>query len=95
MNNSLVVIIGIGTVFIGLISIVILCKIVSWCCQIKSKNSDVPYESETVIPAPVSAPTKKAEIPNRREVVAAIATAIAEDLGTDVSAIRILSIEAL
>ena len=31
-------------------------------------------------------------VPNRSEVVAAVSAAIAEDLGTDVSAIRILSL---
>ena len=40
--------------------------------------------------APVSAP---APIPNKGEMVAAIAAAIAEDLGTDVKGIRIKSIK--
>lgn len=90
-SNGFVCLLGIGTVFVGLISIIILCKIIGWCCQrgVKQSNADAP--------AAVSAPAAPitAEIPNRRETVAAIAAAIAEETGSDISAIRILSIERL
>ncbi len=95
MNNLFVVVMGIGTVFAGLIAIIILCKIIGWCCQLGSKkqdNQDIGITDAPATPAP-AAPARKVEIPNRRETVAAIAAAIAEDLGTDISAIRILSIE--
>lgn len=97
MNNLFVVLLGIGTVFIGLICIILLCKVISLLCQFgnkdeKTNTSDIPAAPTT---APVSNRSAKAVIPNRRETVAAIAAAIAEDLGTDVSAIRILSIEQL
>lgn len=94
MNNLFVVLLGIGTVFVGLIAIIILCKVISWCCQLGAKKEDVIPPAAPSVPAPAAAPVK-AVIPNRGEVVAAIATAIAEDLGADVSAIRILSIEQL
>lgn len=89
-----VVLLGISTVFVGLICIIVLCKILGVCCQLLSKKES---GEDTVAPSPV-APTASpmpAVIPNRRETVAAIAVAIAEDLGTDVSAIRVLSIEQL
>ena len=35
------------------------------------------------------------EIPNRQEMIAAVSAAIAEELGKDVSAIRILSVKKL
>ena len=94
VNDLFVVVMGIGTVFVGLICIIILCKILGVCCQLlaKKETNELPAPAPKA-PAP-KAPTP-AVIPNRRETVAAIAAAIAEDLGTDVSAIRIVSIEQL
>lgn len=95
IEDSYVIVLGIGTVFVGLVCIVILCKILSAFCKGLNKN-----DATNSAPAPkAAAPAPKAPvpavIPNRRETVAAIAAAIAEDLGTDISAIRILSIEKL
>ena len=42
--------------------------------------------------APVAAPAADV-IPNRGELVAAVSAALAEELGTDVTAIRIVSIK--
>ena len=51
-----------------------------------------PSEAEQPqVPAAAAVPAPAA-IPNRGELVAAISAAIAEDLGTDVSAIRIHSL---
>ena len=75
---------GIGTVFVGLISIIILCKIVSFCCN---GAKDKPT-AKTEVQAPVVVGQK---IENRQEIIAAVSVAIAEELGTDVSALRILS----
>lgn len=82
---------GVGIVFVGLILIIIICKILGFVCQFCSKISD--KKSNMMADAPTAAPTSPAQISNRRETVAAISAAIAEDLGTDVSAIRIISIE--
>lgn len=84
---------GVGTVFVGLICLIILCKILGALCSI---NNKLPENKKTAPAVVASAPATKAvpaEIPNRRETIAAISAAIAEDLGIDVSAIRILSIE--
>lgn len=92
INDWFVVAMGVGTVFVGLICIVILCKILGVCCQILAKKEN----GEVAPSAPVAPAVTKAVpavIPNRRETVAAIAAAIAEDLGEDISAIRIVSIE--
>lgn len=75
---------GIGTVFVGLIAIIIVCKIVSFCCK---GSKDNPVEQKEV-QAPVALPQ---QIENRQEIIAAVSVAIAEELGTDVSALRILS----
>jgi Na+-transporting methylmalonyl-CoA/oxaloacetate decarboxylase gamma subunit len=76
---------GIGTVSIGLICIIILCKIVSAICI----ASDKKKSDQTTTAAP-SAPAGTI-IENRQELIAAISAAVAEELGKDVSAIRILS----
>ena len=90
INNWFVCGLGIGTVFLGLVCIIVLCKIISLFCG-KEKKAPV------VAPAPVTAPvpTTKAAIENKQELIAAISAAVAEELGTDVSAIRITSFKKL
>ncbi len=85
MNNTFVVCMGIGTVFVGLICIIILCKIIGAICMASEKNNSKPVKE-----APVTA-TVAEPIQNRQEIVAAVSAVIAEELGKDISAIRILS----
>ena len=84
-----VVLLGVGTVFVGLICIVLICKLTGAVVSGTQKSEEAPA------PAPVTAAPVAAEIPNKQELVAAVSAAIAEDMGTDVSAIRILSIKRL
>ena len=96
-KDAYTIALGIGTVFVGLICLIVLCKILSVCVKLLNKNSESqvsPASTSQPNNSAVSAPTP-AVIPNRREFVAAIAAAIAEEEGTDISAIRILSIEKL
>ncbi len=86
-DNVTATLIGLGTVFVGLICIILLCKLVGAFFTMSEKKAQV---SEA---APVAHQATAVEIPNRGETVAAIATAIAEATGSDISAIRILSIE--
>ena len=89
MSNAFVVALGMGTVFVGLICIIILCKIVGAVCMAADKKNAHPVNAaDNVTAVPV-------EIENRQEIIAAVAAAVAEDLGTDVSAIRILSFKKL
>ena len=81
--NWFVVVMGVGVVFLGLICIIVLCKIVALFCKGKSTKA-----KET---APVQTAAASAPIENRQEIIAAVAAACAEELGTDVSAIRIHS----
>ncbi len=84
ISNGFVVAMGIGVVFVGLVCIVVLCKIMSFFCK----------EKETVAqaPAPVAVPpVQAAPIANKQELIAGICAVIAEELGTDVSSIRVLS----
>ena len=51
-------------------------------------------KKEEVKPATTeSAPAVNDEIPNREELVAAVCAAIAEEEGTDITAIRVVSIK--
>ncbi len=74
---------GIGTVFLGLIAIIILCKIIGLFCSASVKKEEKAQA--------VKAPAKSEKIENRQEIIAAVSAVIAEELGTDISALRILS----
>lgn len=87
-SNTFVVLLGIGTVFFGLICIIILCSITGAICKAFAKN---PAKAQPQVASAASAPVP-CEIPNRGEFVAAVSSALAEELGTDVSSIRIYSI---
>ena len=83
---------GMGIVFFGLVCIIILCSIMSAIL----KNSTAKKKEETAAaPAAATQPVQEAQIPNREEMVAALSAVIAEELGKDVSAIRIVSLKKL
>ncbi len=84
---------GFGLVFIGLISIIIICKIMGAICQLFIKEDKAPKEKK--VKASKQEAPAKFEIPNKGEFVAAVSAALAEEMGKDVSAIRILSIKKL
>ena len=84
----LVCLIGIGVVFAGLAIIIGLVELMNFVtnkAQSKKKaNAPAPAQSAT-------APTQSAVIENRDELVAAVCAAVAEENGTDISAIRVIS----
>ena len=82
---GMVVLLGVGIVFVGLICIVIVCSIFGLIGKTGNKTKK-PKEGGLQVAA-------EEEIPDRQEFVAAVSAAIAEELGKDVSAIRILSIK--
>ena len=85
-----VCLLGIGVVFLGLICLILLCFVVRFFSNTKAKEEDA-----VVIPsAPVNQTSNvsaPAVIENRQEILAAVSAALAEELGEDVSSIRILS----
>lgn len=88
------VIMGIGTVFFGLICLIILAMVMSAVVKRMGKSAAAP--AAPTAPAAHAAPAAETgAIPNRQAMIAAIAAAIAEDLGTDISGIRILSVKKL
>lgn len=87
--NWFVICLGVGTVFVGLIAIIIICKIMSALCG--SGRADKSKKKES---AP-AASAVSAVIENRQEIIAAVTAAAAEEMGADVSAIRVLSFKKL
>lgn len=91
MSDTLFVcLMGIGTVFVGLICIIIVCKIVSSIIRATEK-ADVKKATMTT---PANN-TVSNEIPDKQRLIAAVSAVIAEELGTDVSALRIKSFKKL
>lgn len=96
MNVALVCLFGVSVVFLGLVCIVILCKIMSILVGMSEKTAPVaaPEGGKPVNVGTPAAPARVSPDPGPRgEVVAAIAAVLAEELGEDVSAIRILSLK--
>lgn len=90
MSNAFVCIMGVGTVFFGLICLIFITSIVSAICKVIEK----PQAQAKSAAAP-AAPAIDAPIENKQEIVAAVCAAIAEDLGTDASNIRVTSFKKL
>ena len=83
--------IGFLIVFIGLIFLICLVTVMGKICQgLLSDDKKTPKAAPAPI-APVAA--APAAIENRDELVVAFSAAVAEELGTDVSAIRVVSLK--
>lgn len=82
VSNLFVCLMGMGVTFIGLTCLILLTAVMGRIVNALGRE---------VKPAPPSAPEAPEAIANRQEVIAAVAAALAEELGTDVSGIRILS----
>ena len=94
----MVCLLGVSVVFVGLICIIAIVALMNALTTLKVAKSVTPKESAApaaVAPAAPAATTAAtpvaAPIENRGEVVAAVCAAVAEVLGTDVSAIRVVS----
>ena len=84
----MVVVMGVGVVFVGLILIILICKIMSLFFARTTKTESKP---ETVVtPSTTSAP-----IENRQEIIAAVTAVCAEEMGKDISALRVISFKKL
>lgn len=88
LHWALVCLIGIAVVFVGLAAIIGLVELMNYLTnKAEGKKSSTPKASAPVVQAPV----QSAVIENRDELVAAVCAAIAEENGTDISAIRVVS----
>lgn len=89
-----VIVMGVGTVFLGLICIILLCKILGAVCTlIERKPVAAAPVASTPAATPASVASKAQDPAKRQEIIAAIGAAIAEECGVDVNAIRITSIK--
>ena len=86
LSNGFVCLMGIGTVFIGLICIVFICKLQSVILKAFSK----PQQNKGGIAA-ASASTPMLTGKEKTKIVAGVCACIAEELGTDASNIKVLS----
>ncbi len=86
---AFVCIFGVAVVFFGLVVLVGLVYLMNFLCDKIFKIKDAKKASEQ----PVVVAQANEAIPNREELVAAVCAAIAEEEGTDISAIRVLSIK--
>ena len=80
---------GVLIVFIGLICLIALVAVLGKVCQTLLNEEGEKKAAPASTAAPV--PKASAAIENRDELVVAFSAAVAEELGTDVSAIRVVS----
>lgn len=86
----MVITMGVGVVFLGLVLIIVLCKIMG-CFFVGTTKSE--SQAPEVKSAPVA--QKSTAIENRQEIIAAVTAVCAEDMGKDVSALRVISFKKL
>lgn len=85
-SDLFVVLLGLGTVFAGLLCIILLITVMSWLCSRTAPKAAAPV--------PVAVPAVNGGSSGvTPAMIAAVSAAIAEDMGTDVSAIRIVSMK--
>lgn len=86
MNSLGVCLMGVGIVFAGLLCIVGLCYLTSYLVGLTDKKANNVNTQQTAVVNPATD-----VIPNREEMVAAVSAVVAEELGRDISAIKIVS----
>lgn len=84
MSNGVVIGMGMGTVFVGLISLIVICYVMGALCNAFAKK---PVKAKEV----KAEPGKDTSVQNKQEIIAAVTCAIAEELGADVKGIRVKS----
>ena len=79
--NWFVIVMGLATVFFGLICIIVICSIMGALCRKFIKEDSVSQKSTP----------EDSQIPDKQKIIAGVCAAIAEELGTDVNAIKVVS----
>lgn len=87
MSNLFVCVMGVGTVFVGLVCLVYICMLTGYIIRRIEKKPAAPE----VPRQPADAVTGS----DRQQLVAAVSAVIAEELGENVSSIRIKSFRKL
>ena len=90
-----VVLMGLITVFVVLICLIIIIKIMG-AIVTKATGKNAPQAVPAPAAAPVPAvPAAQSALPNKQQLVAVIAAAVAEEMGADVNHLKIHSIRKL
>ena len=92
-SNLFVCLMGMGTVFVGLACLVVLVIGMSTICRKLGKIENAVQPAAAAAPVAAAPVQTQINSAKKAELIAAISAAIAEDMGTDVSAIRIVSIK--
>lgn len=83
---------GFGTVFVGLICLIVIIKLMSVITNAGKKKPSTATQAATSAAAAEQAPVS-AEISDREQFIAAVSAAIATVMGTDVTGLRIVSVK--
>lgn len=84
-SNIMVVGLGLGTVFVGLIALIFICYIMGALCKaFEGKKTEAPKST----PAPAA---QNQPIANKQEILAATCAVIAEELGCEANNIKVTS----
>lgn len=86
-GSLFVCLMGMGTVFFGLICLILLTTVMG---KIVGGHTSAVTPPAPVVTGPAAAPEG-----NRQEIAAAVAAAVAEELGTSITGIRIVSMKKL
>lgn len=97
LSNTFVCLLGMGTVFVGLICIVIICDIMSFFVTrfAKQSSEDANQPAAAANNAAPAVSQNAFSAAEKQAVVAGVCAVIAEELGTDASNIRVLSFKKL
>ena len=85
----IVCLMGVSVVFVGLICIIGLVELLTFVCNKLLGKGAAKKPAQASAPAPQA--VSSAAIENRGEILAAVCAAVAEEEGTDISAIRVIS----
>ena len=95
LSNTFVCVMGMGTVFIGLICIVLICKLLSLVLRLVEKtdnaSNSMAATTASTVAANAAAPQMNLAPAEKSAVVAGICACIAEELGTEASNIKVVS----
>lgn len=91
-SDWLVCVLGVGTVFVGLIGVIVVCALLGAICRGFLKKDKAKNEKSQNVGA-VTNTTQGDEIPDKEQLVAAVSAALAEYMGEDVNSFRIVSIK--
>lgn len=89
LSSIIVALMGLSTLFLGLICVAL------WRIAGSREAAAEPGMGAPAMPAQYSAPAQPASAAPSPEFIAAVSAAIAEELGTDITGIRITSIKKL